>query len=231
MIGFMLFSACQECRHDSIFGSRIVIEQTRTVAPFHSVEILGSCDLSFTQAAIQKLRLVGEDNILPLIKTWVKGDGTLVIENTENYRSEIGVKVYVSMPDIRGFYIYGAANVRGEQHFRAEDLNLVIGGSGNINADVEAQKINTSILGSGEVLLSGTAKFHDLKILGSGNVRALDLLTSRTDITLAGSGNCHVYVKNVLSVVLAGSGNVYYRGDPEVVDSYITGSGQLIKLD
>lgn len=229
--GLLLFNACQECRHDSVFGSRVVIEQTRSVAPFHSVEILGSCDLYFIKAASQELRLVGEDNILPLFQTWVKGDGTLVIENTESYRSEVGVKVYVSMRDIRGFAIFGAANIKGEQPFRTQELNLVIGGAGNMWMNVTAQKINTSILGSGDVVLKGSAEFHDLKILGSGNVNALDLVTSRTEISLAGSGNCHVDVRDVLKVVLAGSGNIYYRGDPEVVNSCITGSGQLIKID
>lgn len=229
--GLVLFNACQEYRHDSVFGSRIVIEQTRSVAPFQSVEILGSCDLYFVKAASQELRLVGEDNILPLFQTWVKGDGTLVIKNTENYRSKVGVKVYVSMRDIRGFTIYGAANVRGEQPFHTEELNLVIGGSGNMWVDVTAQRINTSILGSGDVFLSGSTKLHDLKILGSGNVNALDLMTSRTEIGLAGSGNCHVYVRDVLQVVLFGSGNIYYRGDPEVINFRISGSGQLIKLD
>ncbi len=229
--GLLFFSSCQECRHDSVFGSRLVVEQTRSVAPFNSIEIMGSCDVYFVQSATQELRLVGEDNILPLIRTWVRSDGTLVIENRKSYESKVGVQVYASMLEIRGFYIYGAAIVEGEQPFHSEELNLVIGGSGDMRMTVAAQKIITSIYGSGDVFLGGSTKLHDIKIFGSGNVNALDLITSRTEITLAGSGNCHVYVRDVLDIVLIGSGNIYFKGNPGVINSHISGSGNLIKLE
>jgi hypothetical protein len=230
-ISLIFLNACKEWRQDSVCGSSLVIEETRNVASFHSIDILGSCDLYFVKAAVQELRLVGEHNILPLISTWARGDGTLIIENKKDYRSNTRVKVYVSMLEIQGFSIYGAGIVEGEHPFHSEELNLAIGGSGHMKMDATTQRINTSIYGSGDFFLGGRTNLHDVKIFGSGNVNALDLITSKTEIRLAGSGNCYVYVKDVLDVVLFGSGNIYYKGNPGVINSCISGSGQLIKLE
>jgi hypothetical protein len=216
--------------NDSIYGSGVVVEEIREVAFFHSVEIRGSCDFYFVKGATQELRVITDDNILPLILTWVRHDGTLIIESKGSYSSRAGVKIYASMVEIRGFGIAGSGSIIGESPFSPRELNLVIAGSGNIHMNVRARKIWSSIAGSGNIQLGGKAEYHNITIVGSGSVEALDLLVSCYDIQIPGSGECRIHVEDVLNVVIAGSGNVYYRGYPSVVNTTIVGSGNVIHL-
>jgi hypothetical protein len=217
--------------HDTVFGSKIVIRETRAVDLFHSVETVGPCDVFFTKDINQKLVLEGEDNILPLIRTWVGHDGTLIIEPKRGYKSDIGVKAYISMTEIRGFTIAGSGTIVGELPFSTDELALKIAGSGQMKMDITAQKVSTEIAGSGDIFLEGKAGFHSYTIVGSGNLNADFFITSQYEIRILGSGDSHIYVTDILDVVIAGSGNVYYRGDPAVINCNINGTGKLIKID
>lgn len=218
------------CDNDTTTGSGVVVEEIREVESFHSVEIRGSCDFYFMKGATQELRVITDDNILPFILTWVRHDGTLIIESKGSYSSSDGVKVYASMIETRGFTIAGSGSINSESPFSPRELYLVIAGSGNMYMNVRAHKIWSSIAGSGSIHLVGKAEYHNSTIAGSGSIEALDLLVSCYDIQIPGSGECRIHVEDVLNVVIAGSGKVYYRGNPSVVNTTIIGSGDVIRL-
>lgn len=224
--------SCQNicCDDETTYGSGVIVEEIRDVASFHSVEIRGSCDLYFHQSAIQELRVVTDDNILPLIVTWVHHDGTLIIEAKASYSSSAGVKVYASMVEIRGFTISGSGNISSERSFSPQELYLTIAGSGNMSMNIRAHKVWSTVAGSGSIHLAGRSDYHNITIAGSGRVDALDCLVSYYDIQIPGSGECRVHVKDVLNVIIAGSGIVYYRGNPSVINTTIVGSGNVIHL-
>jgi hypothetical protein len=218
------------CDDETTYGSGVIVEEIREVNAFHSVVIQGGCDLYFNQSATQELRIITDDNILPLILTSVQHDGTLVIDAKSSYSASAGVKVYASMAEIRGFTIAGSGTINGESSFSSQELLLVIAGSGSMSMNVRSHKVFTTIAGSGTIHLAGRADYHNVTIAGSGNLEALNFPVSCYDIQIPGSGECRIHVKDVLNVVIAGSGNVYYRGDPSVINTTIIGSGNVIRL-
>jgi hypothetical protein len=218
------------CDDDTTYGSGVIVEEIRDVGSFHSVETRGSCDFYFVKGATQELRVITDDNILPLILTWIRHDGTLIIESKDSYSTSAGVKVYATMTEIRRFTITGSGSINSESPFSPHELNLVIAGSGNMNLNVRAHKIWSSIVGSGNIHFEGRSEYHNLTIAGSGNIDALDLRVSSYDIQIPGSGECRVHVEDILNVIIAGSGIVYYRGNPSVINTTIIGSGDVIRL-
>lgn len=227
-----LYSSCRylsDNDHNSVAGSGVVIEEIRDVAAFHSVETRGSCNVYFVKGAVQELRLVGEDNILALISTWVRHDGTLIIEPTKSYSSNSELKAYISMQDIRGFRILGAGNVRGESAFSCDGIKLDIIGAGNIDIGIRTDNISSTISGTGNIRLAGRADYHSINVAGAGQLKASELETSISDVQVSGVGNCYIFVRDVLNVRLTGAGDVYYSGSPSEINVQITGSGQVIK--
>jgi hypothetical protein len=99
-----------------------------------------------------------------------------------------------------------------------------------MSMNVRANKVSTTIAGSGTIHIAGKADYHNVTIAGSGNLEALDFIVSSYDIQIPGSGECRIHVKDVLNVLIAGSGNVYYRGNPSVINTTIVGSGNVIPL-
>ena len=232
LLGFILvLSSCDWNFWKKIRGSGVVLEEIRTVAFFNSLDMGISADIFFSKGDVQSLRIVGDDNILPHIDTDVRGDGVLEISSRKNYRTDVGIKIYVVMLQINGLILSGSGTIQGQSPFATNGLELKITGSGNMDMAVDANEIESLISGSGPINLRGTALFHRIEIPGSGNMNALNLITNRCEITISGSGDCHVFVNSVLDVVISGSGNVYYMGSPGSVTTNITGSGQVINLE
>lgn len=228
---FLFYYSCSSIfDSDCVDGSGRVIEENRPVSPFESVAIEGSADFFFTQDTTQLLRVQAEDNILPLIKTAVNRDGTLLISSDDCYSTSKGVKVYASMLEVKGLAIEGSGNIKSDRAFTANTLTLKIDGSGNIDLDVQLQTLTTTVLGSGNISLSGRADQHTVILDGLGSINALGFLVNKYSINLSGSGECRIHVLDELLVTISGSGTVFYRGNPAVVNSNITGSGRLVKL-
>jgi hypothetical protein len=223
LCGFILYGCgFMRCVH----GSGRVISQDREVSDFNSVSIDGSANLYVTQGSEQSLRIEAEDNLLPIIKSKLEGR-KLVIENKRCMRNTRPVNIYVTMQDIHGIDIYGSSKIIGETKISTDELNINISGSGKANLDIEANRINTRISGSGDMAFSGKATDFDVKVSGSGNISARNLLTDNADISVSGSGDCIISVKEQLDVTISGSGSVKYYGKPGRVSSNISGSGKL----
>ncbi|MEP7217991.1 MAG: head GIN domain-containing protein [Bacteroidota bacterium] len=213
---------------DCISGSGVVISQERTMAPFESITTDGSMRLVITQDTVQSLRLEGEDNILPLIRTTVT-DGRLTISSDRCYSSQSEITVYASMKQIRGLRISGSGDIRSTNTLSGDRLELGIEGSGNITLALSMATLTSDIDGSGNIHLTGSAPNQRISISGSGDIDASGLASDTSTIAINGSGNARVDVAKYFDVNISGSGDIYYKGTPAMTIN-ISGAGKLIKI-
>ena len=103
------------------------------------------------------------------------------------------------------------------------------GGAGNQTGEVFGENIVVSIRGSGSITLSGICNFAEITVQSAGNFNGSDLEILEAFVSSRGSGDIYVWATEWLEVEIKGSGNVYYKGNPQIT-SYIGGSGKLIKM-
>jgi len=221
-----LVSGCRGL--DCVDGSGEVRSETRQVASFNGVVIRGSMDLILTQDPTQSLRVEAEDNIVPLITTTVD-NGTLIVDNRECIMTTRGIRIYASIPQVRLIRIEGSGDATTTGTIASPALDLSIEGSGSITMNIDGETVKSTIDGSGDIDLSGKAGAHTVLIDGSGDLNAEDMPVGRYSITIDGSGDCHVNVLDTLDVVINGSGDVTYKGNPGTVNTKINGSGSVSK--
>jgi hypothetical protein len=211
-----------------ISGSGNVVSETRTVEPFHSVDLATIGTVYLTQGAPASLQIEAEDTILPLLRTEVR-DGVLTIDHNEQcFRNTQPVIIRLTTDEVRRISVSGSGSVVGENEIRSEILETGIGGSGGIDLRVNATDLASAIAGSGTIDLEGSATNHTTVVSGSGKVAAFDLETQRSTVTIEGSGTAEVFATEVLDVTISGSGTVSYRGSPAQVIQEISGSGGLV---
>jgi len=221
---FLIGCGYMRCIH----GSGRVISDTRDVAEFSSISVGGSANLYITQGPTQSLRIEAEDNILPYLRTKVKGR-TLEIENKRCIQNHRPINIYATMQDVRELEILGSGKIIAETKITTNKLDINISGSGKADLEVDAEKLRARISGSGDLAFSGKANNFDVIVSGSGNIRARNLETNNSSITVSGSSDCIVSVKDELDVNISGSGRVEYYGEPLKIHSNVSGSGKLIK--
>lgn len=116
------------------------------------------------------------------------------------------------------------------QEALVKTAEIAIDGSGTLRVtDVIADTLNMKIDGSGDSALKGEVNHQTIAIYGSGSYDARDLQSKVTTAKIIGSGNSNVWVTDELSISIAGSGDIMYRGQPSITKT-ITGSGDLIRL-
>lgn len=216
---------------DCIKGSGEVTSQSRSVAPFHSIESNGSMDVIVTQGPAQSVRVEAEDNIIPFITTEVS-NGVLSIGTREHacFNTRKKITVYATMPDVKALTLNGSGDLKGASKLSSSDLAIEMNGSGDVELDIESQALKLSIDGSGDAKLTGHAAKQTIMIDGAGDVDAEKLQAEETSIEVNGSGDCKVSASQALSIDIAGSGDVYYRGTPTRVTTNVDGSGSVHKM-
>ena len=210
-------------------GNGKVTTETRKTGSYDGVSLGGFFNINLVKGKEGKITLEGEENLLPYIKTEVKG-GTLTVSVKKgvNIRTSRKLNVTIPVKEISKVALGGSGNINSDFTLQTENLKISLGGSGNINLKVDAQTISSSIGGSGNISISGKADHVKCSIAGSGNIKAYKLKTNSIKAKIAGSGDIRVSVEDEIHATLAGSGSIYYKGNPPKIHSKSVGSGKIV---
>lgn len=189
-----------------IVGSGVAKTEQRDVAGFEKVRIDGSANVQIAVGTPISVSVTTDDNLLDIITTEIHGD-TLVIGSKQTHSTRLGVKVAITVPDLQG---------------------VEINGSGDINVTgLNAEKFSAIIRGSGDIRVSGVTQDLSAEIKGSGDLHLGDLKATNGSVSIAGSGDGTVNVSDQLTVSVAGSGDIRYKGSPKNIQKSIAGSGSV----
>lgn len=221
-------SFAQKWWGNGVSGEGEKIRKTLDVDYFEGVSLHFSGNVTITHGDNIKVEAEGQENILDLIETDVSGK-IWEIEFEKNVRSHKGINIYITMPKLVKAYISGSGDIETTNHFpRVSEFYSGISGSGDLMVDIDADEVTTKISGSGNIELHGKAEQLTVKISGSGDVNTYNLDAHDVEVAIAGSGDCKVSAQKSLNVRVSGSGDVYYKGNPEKLRSSVSGSGDVV---
>ena len=228
-IAFMTVGCIFIVNGNSTQGSGNIITGEREVSEFNKVHLKGSGNVFLSLGEKQSLIIKTDDNIMPLIETYVSGK-KLTISNGKHHLRPTVFEVFITVNNLEDVAISGSGNVSGKDRFVADAFYAEISGSGDMDLEVETGRLEAKISGSGSIRLAGKAEDYTVSISGSGEVNAFEVQAKNVSVKISGSGDCRVNVSESLDVKISGSGDVYYKGRPQI-NTKISGSGSLISRD
>jgi hypothetical protein len=112
-LGFAASTACIGLDFDgpAIDGSGRIASETRTVQEFDRITIGGAFDVEVTVGPAVSVTLTGDDNLLPLVGTEVRG-ATLHVEPERDLDPTDDIHVRITTPRLRGLSTSGSSEVR-----------------------------------------------------------------------------------------------------------------------
>ena len=144
-----------------------------------------------------------------------------------NISSNSKILMTVPFKDIDEVSLAGSGDVYSNDVIKANSFKTALAGSGDIKLKVDASDVISKIAGSGDIALSGNTTTLECSIAGSGDIHAYELTSNDASVKIAGSGGVKLNVKNNLKARISGSGNVYYKGNPDKQDVKVSGSGNV----
>lgn len=225
-IALLTASACDPICQE---GKGPLITQTAELKPFTGVRLKMSADVSIVQGTGQEVKVEAQENIFKLLKFKVVND-VLEIDNAECIGNNAGIKISISIPEVKKLIVLGSGSIETEGPISAEHLELAINGSGTIRGEVDARTVFAGIKGSGEMSLKGQTTQQNIKVMGSGSYKANEFASVQADAEVNGSGEIHIYTIEKLKASVNGSGLIRYRGSPELKTD-VNGSGEVTKVE
>ncbi len=208
-------------------GEKITDE--RDLEAVSRLVVTGVFNLYLSQGDQPSIRVEGDDDMVASLNIIQNGD-LLELE----YEKESGgffdnssLDVYLKINDLKALEFDGVGNIKTEDVFIVEDLNIAGNGVGNIALGFEANSINAEFNMMGNLNLRGSANEMVLVNEGIGNVDASNLIVKNLDVASVGIGKMDVHCTGNLAIQVDGIGAVNYRGNPTVVKEEINGIGKV----
>lgn len=206
----VLLSGCCDlwCNGDGLKGSGVSTTEDRDVAPFTALDVSGAYNVTITCGEEQKFVLTGDDNIVPLVITKVRGS-KLHVYTDEKISPTTPLNIVLTC---------GSLNE--------------ITGSGLMNLDlfkVDNKNLKIELNGAGSIDAKGRTGRFDVTISGSGTIAATGLEAENVSVTINGAGQVGVFASRSLEAEINGTGSIEYSGEPASVQQQISGMGSLIK--
>lgn len=222
-------SGCLLNSMDYVKGNGDLIEEQRSLDSYHTIELNGSNELEVVEGIDYQLKIIAESNLMEFIRTEVKS-GKLVISTEKNVRLKPSekIKLVATTPQLEKLRLNGSGQAVIDL-MGTENAELTLNGSGKIIATLNSNGLEAAINGSGDMMLKGNAKSANLQINGSGDLFAGELIVREANARISGSGDMHLFVSNLLTATITGSGDILYGGNPEL-DIKTTGSGRVKPL-
>lgn len=228
--GFIIVAiVMSSCGEPCIEGNGTIRKEVREVSDFSSVVMSGDFDVFIQQSTVYEVTVEGDENLLPYILTENRTTSTLELRHANNrcLRGTQPVKITIKTPNLYRVTNAGSGYISCDYVFN-EHFDVVLSGSGEIDCyQLDTHDLKVTLSGSGVITLQGQTLVSDMLISGSGRIKAYDMDQDECYVDITGSGDAYVFVFEYLNANIPGSGNVFYRGAPDV-EYRIDGSGRVI---
>jgi len=185
-------------------------EQTRSTAPFKSIDARGPVSLVVEVGKAHAIRVEGSQRFIDRVTTEVV-NGELRLSFEDRNKGNVNIKeeerVVVTLPELTSF--------------RGEGAGLMV-----LN-NVRGADFDVNYRGAGSLQMNGRVTRLRLNAEGVGEVEARDLVAQDADVTFRGIGDVSVHATNKLNASVQGLGNLTYYGKPRAVSKSVSGIGNV----
>lgn len=229
-----------------VTGSGRIVDETRSVGDFTAISVAAGIQVKVEAGPRSALALRGEDNVLPHVRTEIKGS-TLQIGFEPNLSMSTRQPVVIALRAPRldelgasGGSLLDAATPTGASlriaasggsrvHLSASvkprRLDIDSSGASEITIDeVEVAEARIGTSGAGFVSLAGTARSLDLQLSGAARLDASRLTVSALKVEGSGGSRARVHVVGTAEGSISGGTTLHVGADASVAVSSTGGS-------
>jgi len=227
---FGLFSCADHNWHQNkIKPSGKEITENRKTDSYDEIAVSGSLDVHLVAGKEGSITISGDENLIPYIVTEVKNNRLeIYFKDSFSYYTNSPLIVSVPVEELSKLVATGSGDISSKTTLNTPSFEVKLSGSGDINLTIQTKEMNASLAGSGTIFASGKVEKLVASVAGSGDIDFEKLLANNVKASVAGSGDIKVTCKDKFDGNLAGSGSIFYYGNPKVKSTSIAGSGDII---
>jgi hypothetical protein len=190
-------------------------------APFSAINIVGSFDVTITDAPITSVTARGDLPDLDLVNAVVIGNTLQISENAAPLGvkiKELKAKMTIALPSFNGLDASGSGKVT-VKNMRAGDFTVAQRGRNELTFEnVKFSNLNVSVINGSRIELSGRCDALNVEAIDGGTINASDLRCDSVNARLGADGNVSVRANDKIVARLDGTGSLKVKGKPSDID-------------
>ncbi|MGB1451036.1 MAG: head GIN domain-containing protein [Marinirhabdus sp.] len=213
-----------------IDGNGNVTTETRLENEFFDELKVGSgLDVYLTQGAQAKVTVEADENLQPIIETYIE-NGKLYIKTSENIDRSSSKKVHVTYNSLRNIHASSGADVIGNTVVEAETLGLKSSSGADLQLEIFANQVNLDCSSGADMRISGRATHCNADASSGADIKAKDLLVVNCKAEASSGADITINVKERLDTDVSSGGDIKYYGNPSAVSTEESVSGRVRKM-
>lgn len=220
LIVCLLFSACSAI--DPFEDSGKETEAIYETNAFTHLIVNGIFDITITQSSQHKLKFTGGKNILDRF-SYKEQDGKLIVNHDyDNWLHNLDIPILeIHVKELSEIRFNNSSKLKSQQTITGNELSIYVTEEAdivelNMNLDYQQLVFDSRGSSSGKHIFSGICPKAHFTLNSSNNVHASNLEAENVSIGHNGLGDARVWAKKTLHVRFFNSGDVYYKGSPEI---------------
>ncbi len=233
---FFTFVNCQPDKQwDCTKSNGKIISETRELKPFKKLEVHDRIEIEIFLKNQFQVEIEAGKNLISKIITEVK-DSCLIIKNLNrcNFMRDPSkkIKMKIYMPFLLSIHHVGYGDIFLRDTLETDSIAFSNEGNGDIHLLTRSKIVYGASYASGDIYLEGTTNHLYFHFNGSNFLYAKDLFVKEyAYISSFSIGDAYVYTNSWLDGELRGTGNLYYKGNPEIFIQKITKGGKIIPIN
>lgn len=234
---FLQVTSCKKPENRSCWkGAGSSISKIIVLPDFQQMEIHQRLKIELIQDSVSFMEVIAGENLVNFID-WKVVDGKLEIWNRNKcpflrYKNdELTLKIHFSA--LSKLIYWGSELLTSKDTIQTNHLDVLMNdGAGDLNLTVVANSINVvNPHGFSNISLGGTCNFLRLDIDGYGRFDARQMqVTDSISLMYASNGISYLSANQVkLKAELSSTGDIWYYGQPSVIEKIRYSSGDLIQ--
>jgi hypothetical protein len=227
-IGILIISITS-CTVNGVKGNRNVITKNRVIRlDFNAIDVSRGMDVYLTVGDKTSVTVEADENLHDLITTEVH-DGTLFVSAKENIYSAKARKIYVSVPEIKEIKATSGSDVYSENSITGNELMIKATSGADIKIRVNVKELRAESTSGSDIILKGKADYLEASATSGSDIKAYDLIVKNCKAKATSGSDVAVHVTEKIEAKATSGADVKFRGNPEIVKSEESSSGDIRK--
>jgi hypothetical protein len=220
---------------DCFKGTGTITKETRILEDFDSIYIDRRLNIVLVQDTVNFAVVEAGDNLLGLIDTEIE-NGKLTLQNNNKcnwVRSyKIPVNIEVHSKNLQHIVMWGASNITNKDTLTFPTLVVEYrDASGIVELIVDNELTNIiQHTGAGDAIIHGKTQQLTVYMSSLAFGDYTDLKAQNVYVENRSSADCRVFGNETFTFRLRGDGNIYYKGQGDIISEENTGNGVIKKI-
>lgn len=211
------------------FAINLNAQVTKNLGDFDTVRVFDKLNVKLIEASENKIIISGkdEDKVEVINKN---GELKIRMSITKAFSGdEISIKLYFKR--IESISASEGSYISSDFTFKQTVMELNAKEGAEIRVDLDVEKANVKANSGGIIDLRGLATNQDIDITSGGIVKAEELRTSQTQISVSAGGKAEINASTLVNAKVKAGGSVFIYGKPKQINQETVMGGTITEKE